>query len=181
MLRRSIDFASDIGAAIVNLHLYMDRGPEAYVWSMLPTLRYAAEKNVRISIENTPHTSPADFNRTFDCFWSFNDVDRRRVGMCFDIGHANVCAATQNDFVRYIDELSPTVPIIHMHVHENWGDADTHLTLFTGPAGRDNSGVRALLERLRRREYEGAMILEQWPYPPEMLIQTRNRLFSMLA
>ena len=71
--------------------------------------------------------------------------------MCLDIGHANLCQATRNQFLRYLDGLDPAVPIIHLHVHENFGDSDSHLTLFTGPAGVDDSGVRAFLERLRQR------------------------------
>ena len=87
----------------------------------------------------------------------------------------------QQDGVSPADELAPEVPIIHLHVHENYGDADSHLTLFTGPARIDDAGVRAFLERLRRRDYHGALILEQWPRPPQLLIEAATRLRELLS
>ena len=144
---RSVDFARDIGADLVNLHLNMAEGAPGFVRSLEPVIRYAAESGLRLSIENTPRTTPADFNQTFASLRELDAVGPRTVGMCLDLGHANLCTPTHNDFIRYIDELAPEVPIIHLHVHENYGDADSHLTLFTGPARIDDAGVRAFLER----------------------------------
>lgn len=181
LLIRSIDFARDIGAGLVNLHLYMERGAVAYVQSLEPVLRHAAAAGLCISIENTPHTTPADFNETFSCLGERADLPPGLVGMCLDIGHANLCAETRNHFVRYIDALSPKVPIIHAHVHENRGDADSHLTLFTGPSRDNDSGVRAFLDRLGRRGFRGALILEQWPNPTQLLVEAATRLRRMIA
>jgi hypothetical protein len=68
-----------------------------------------------------------------------------------------------------------------MHVHENHGDADSHLTLFIGPAATDDLGVRILVERLRLRHYQGALILEQWPDPPSLLVDAERRLRGLLG
>ena len=179
LLRNSIDFAHDIGASLMNLHLYMDQDAECYVKSMLPVIAYATEKRMHISIENTPLTTPDDFNRTFELFGKH--VDLSHVGMCLDIGHANVCELTRNDFLRYIDMLSPQVPITHLHVHENNGDSDSHLTLFTGPSSRNDSAVRGFIERMKARNYQGAMILEQWPHPPWMLVEAESRLRTLIG
>jgi sugar phosphate isomerase/epimerase len=103
------------------------------------------------------------------------------VGMCLDLGHANLCAPTRNDYLGYLDRLDAGVPIIHLHVHENWGDCDSHLPLFTGPAGRDGGGVRGFVERIKRRNYSGSIILEQWPHPPSLLNQAREGLKQLLA
>ena len=146
LLIRSVDFARDIGADLVNLHLNMAEGAPGFVHSLEPVIRYAAESGLRLSIENTPRTTPADFNQTFASLRELDAVGPGTVGMCLDLGHANLCTPTHNDFIRYIDELAPEVPIIHLHVHENYGDADSHLTLFTGPARIDDAGVRAFLE-----------------------------------
>ena len=180
-LSRSLDFAADIGADLVNLHLYMDERVEGYVRSLAPVLRRAALGGLRLSIENTPETTPADFNHTFALLAEWGEVQPGAVGMCLDIGHANLCTATRNDFIRYFDVLAPEVPIIHLHLHENYGDADSHLTLFTGPARVDDSGVRGLLGRLGRRGYCGAMILEQWPRPPRLLVEAATRLRQLLG
>jgi hypothetical protein len=37
------------------------------------------------------------------------------------------------------------------------------------------------VERLRGRHYQGAMILEQWPNPPEMLVEAAGRLRELLG
>jgi sugar phosphate isomerase/epimerase len=180
LLLRSLDFARAIGADLMNLHLYMDDGAAAYVRCLEPVVRQAARDGLRVSIENTPHTTPADFNDTFRELHRLDGVPAGTVGMCLDIGHANLCPATHNQFVRFLDELSPDVPLIHMHVHENYGDADSHLTLFTGPSRSDDTAVRTLLERLRARHYQGALILEQWPMPPELLVEAERRLRALL-
>jgi sugar phosphate isomerase/epimerase len=180
LLLRSLDFARDIDAALVNLHLYMEEGAASYVRSLTSVISQAARAGLRLSIENTPHTTPADFNETFACL-AEDPAASGVVGMCLDIGHANLCGATHNDFLRYYDELAPDVPLTHLHMHENYGDADSHLTLFTGPAGVDDSAVRSFLDRLRRRGYDGVMILEQWPAPPQLLLEAATRLRELLG
>ncbi len=177
----SLEFAHDIGADLVNFHLYMEEGATRYVAAVAPVIRQAARIGLRLSLENTPRTTPADFNQVFTLLADTSEAGLERVGMCLDLGHANLCTATQNNFLRYFDELASEVPIIHLHVHENYGDADSHLTLFTGPAGEDDSALRALLERLRHRHYQGAMILEQWPRPPQLLIEAVVRLRALLG
>ena len=181
LLIRSIDFARDIGAALVNLHLYMDDGPQGYARALTPVLRHAATAKLRISIENTPQTTPDDFNQTFACLAEMPDIPAGTVGMCLDIGHANLCPPTHNNFVRFLDLLADAVPILHVHAHENRGDRDSHLTLFTGPAREDDAGIRAFVERLRRRSYRGAVILEQWPDPPQLLVEAAARLRALLG
>ena len=179
LLKCSLEFARDIGADLVNLHLYTDRGTQAYVDALAPVIAYSAHCGVRISIENTPLTGPEDFNETFRCLDGLG-MDTGHVGMCLDIGHANLFSATLHDYIRYFDQLAPEVPIIHLHMHENWGDRDSHLTLFTGPAGDNEAGIRALLERLQQRNYSGAMILEQWPQPPQLLVTAEQRLHALI-
>lgn len=176
LLLRSIDFARDIGADLVNLHLYLDAGPPGYVRALEPVLRHAAATKQRISIENTPETAPDDFNQVFACLAESSDLSAGSVGMCLDIGHANLCLPTHNNFIRYLDMLADSVPIIHVHAHENHGDRDSHLTLFTGPSREDDSGIRAFVARVHHRDYSGAVILEQWPQPPQLLVDAALRL-----
>ncbi|HID96917.1 MAG TPA: hypothetical protein EYP57_01815, partial [Thermodesulfobacteriaceae bacterium] len=83
--------------------------------------------------------------------------------------------------VGFLDRLAPDVPVIHIHMHENYGDFDAHLPIFTGPAGENDVGIRALLEKIMKRGFSGAIILEQWPEPRELLIRSRNRLLSMMG
>jgi sugar phosphate isomerase/epimerase len=180
-LQRSLRFAAEIGAAVVNLHLFTERGIDSFVQGLRPLAAEASRAGVRLSIENTPQTTPDDFNALFQRLAAVPESAGGVVGMCLDMGHANLCPATRNDYVGYVDRLGPHVPIIHWHAHENWGDRDSHLTLFTGPAGRDQRGIRALVERLRARGFAGNVVLEQWPHPPELLLQARQRLRELLG
>jgi sugar phosphate isomerase/epimerase len=103
------------------------------------------------------------------------------VGLCLDVGHANLCAETRNDYLAYVDRLDPEVVISHVHLHENWGDEDSHLTLFTGPAGRDPASLEGLVDRLVRRGFAGCIILEQWPHPLALLDLARDQLADLIA
>lgn len=177
---RSIRFAEDVGAKIVNLHLFPAHSPERFADSLIALLEPAQRAAVRLTIENTPQTSPEDFNALFGIL-SGVSAAVGWVGMCLDMGHANLFAGTRNDYVRFVDRLAEHVPVLHWHAHENWGDRDSHLTLFTGPSARDERGVRELARRLLWKGFEGSVILEQWPHPPELLVETRDRLHVVLG
>jgi sugar phosphate isomerase/epimerase len=82
VLLRSLDFARDIGAALVNLHLYMDEGAVGYVRGLAPVARAASSTGLRLSIENTPHTTPRDFNETFAQLSELEGVAPGTLGMC---------------------------------------------------------------------------------------------------
>ncbi len=179
-LFKTVEFAQDLGASLFNIHFYREKGIAAYVDSLIPLVERLAQTRIRLSIENTPDTGPEDFNELFRYF-------RRRsqnishVGMCLDLGHANLSQQTRNDYLRFIDLLAPDLPVIHAHMHENYGDYDNHLPIFTGPAGKDESGIKGFFERMVKRNFSGSIILEQWPQPPDILIDSRNRLLSMIV
>ncbi len=125
-----------------------ERGVQVFAAALTPVLRHAHTLGVKISIENTPQTSPEDFNTVFKQLECLPEVTHGGVGMCFDMGHANLFPATHNDYLGFIDRLGLHVPIIHWHAHENWGDRDSHLPLFTGPSRLNDTGVRGLVWRL---------------------------------
>ena len=175
---RSVRFANDVGAAVVNLHLFCGSGGRPFAESLGPLLE-AAAPGVHLSLENTPQTSPDDFNAVFGVLSAMPEA-AGRVGMCLDMGHANLFAGTRNDYVRFVDLLGGHVPIIHWHAHENWGDRDSHLILFSGPLSRNDRGLRELVRRLLRRGFRGSVVLEQWPEPPERLVEARDRLRLLL-
>jgi len=179
LLLKDVELARDLGAALLNIHLHAERGLKAYVESLTWLVRQLAGTGLQLAIENTPLHPPEQFNELFARLHGLDLPRLHRVGMCLDLGHANLCAATRNDYLGYLDRLQPQVPIIHLHIHENWGDADSHLTLFTGPAGRDAAGVREFIGRMKRRGFIGSLILEQWPQPPSLLNQARDTLQRM--
>ena len=178
-LEVDLDLAGSLGATLLNLHLYTESGIEGYATALVPLLEAAEKRKIRVSIENTVETPPQAFNQLFDWLRRAKPEHAGRVGMCLDIGHANLCAATRNDFLGYLDQLDELVPVIHLHLHENWGDSDSHLPLFTGPAAKDPRGIAKLIAKLRVRNYSGAAILEQWPNPPSLLNHARDRLIEL--
>lgn len=176
---KSIRCGGDIGASVVNLHLFPEHPARSFAESLGPLLEEARSASVRLSLENTPQTSPDHFNAVFGVLAAMPEA-AGRIGMCLDSGHANLFAGTRNDFLRFVDLLGGHVPIIHWHAHENWGDRDSHLPLFTGPSVRDDRGLRDLIRRLKGRGFSGSVVLEQWPQPPDILVQTRQRLRQLL-
>jgi sugar phosphate isomerase/epimerase len=181
LIRRSLDFAHDVGAAVINIHLFTDQGVPAFAAALEPLIEDARAANVRLSIENTPHTGPDDFNALFALLATVPGAQGAVVGMCLDNGHANLCAATRNEYLGFVDRLTANVPIVHWHAHENWGDRDSHLALFTGPSAHNDAGVRGLVQRLLRRGFRGNVVLEQYPDPPELLVQARARLKKLFG
>jgi sugar phosphate isomerase/epimerase len=176
----SIAFCEDIGARILVVHMDAPEGAARFADSVAPLIRDLSRARIRLAVENTPLTPPEDFNRLFRRLQDSGLVPDQ-AGMCFDLGHANLCASTRNDYLLYLDRLEPHVPIIHIHAHENYGDSDTHLTLFTGPACANESGMLGFVSRLKDRRFSGSVILEQWPHPATLLNRARERLLRMFA
>ncbi len=179
LLNRDLELAEDLAASTLVVHLYSEEGVAAHATAILSTLRLAVSKSIWLAVENTPKTTPQDFNQLFAGLRASNPPGLGGVGMCLDLGHANLCATTRNDYLAFIDQLDAQVPIIHLHAHENWGDADSHLPLFTGPSARDGAGLRGFVARMKRRGFSGSVILEQWPQPPSLLDQAREGLLRL--
>ncbi len=182
----SLRLAVDLGAGLLNVHFDLTatgqpRAPtvEEFAQALLPLLQRCSISGVRLAVENVPATSPEDVNRLFSLL-PRSHRGEPVVGLCLDIGHANLHRTTHNDYLGFVDRLSAEVPIVHLHLHENHGDRDSHLVLFTGPARHNPAGILGLLERLAKRGYAGSAILEQWPQPPEQLIGARERLLELV-
>ncbi len=175
-LYRTLRFAEAIAASHVVVHYPDGSAPEA----VAPVLRSlaSATPGMRLAVENTPATTPATLTALFADLPK--DEGSPSVGLCLDIGHANLCAATPNDYLGYFDAVASTVPLFEVHAHENFGDADTHLPLFTGPSRADAAGIAGLLHRLVARGFTGPIIMEQWPEPPSLLRTARDRLTAMV-
>jgi sugar phosphate isomerase/epimerase len=179
--RKPVQLANDLGAVLFNIHLDLQRGFSSYLAGIGPLLDRLADSGLALSIENSPQTGPEDFNQLFKLFSDYGTSDRNVVGMCFDLGHANLFDRTRNDYLAYLDALDPSVPIIHFHLHENFGDFDSHLPLFSGPSRFEPSGIVGLVERLKKRNYSGSLILEQWPHPPSLLDVARGKLLELFT
>lgn len=173
-LEEGVRLAEDLGATLLNIH-FSNRDPvDRYAEAVAPLAARCAGSGLRLAIENTPEDGPDDFNELFERLGG-------GVGMCLDIGHANLHPPTRNDYLGYIDRLGPHVPIIHVHAHENYGDRDDHLPPFSGPSRHDEAGLAGFGERMRRRGFRGSVIVEQWPDPPSLLDRARDGLARLFG
>ncbi len=173
-------FASAIGAVLVNLHMDARAPIDALVDALERVLEHAGQAGLVLSVENTPLVGPEYAGDLFEALQA-RGYGPERIGMCLDLGHANLYAGTRNDYLAYLDRLGAHVPIVHAHVHENRGDADSHMTLFTGPSRDDDRGIRGFVERMRQRGFDGSMIMEQWPVPPSLLVEARRKLLQLVG
>jgi sugar phosphate isomerase/epimerase len=149
-LVRDIELARDLGARIVNVHV-VPAEIDAYCRAALSLVDDLAPHGITLALENTVPISPEHINRVFTRLADLDASRARSIGLCLDMGHANLYEATHNDYLAYVDRLGSHVPIVHAHIHENWGDGDKHLTIFTGPSKENPAGITGLLRRLRRR------------------------------
>jgi len=178
-LEASLRLFEDIGASLFNIHFPQEQELRRSLDEIEPLMLHIHAAGGLLAIENVPSTSPEDVNRLFARLKGAK-IPVRHVGLCLDLGHANLHNGTRNDYLRYLRGIRESVPIIHVHAHENRGHADTHLPLFSGPSALDESGVRAFVQWLKRRRFSGSVILEQWPDPPDLLDRARGKLAEML-
>jgi sugar phosphate isomerase/epimerase len=169
----------DIGASLFNIHFPPEQDMGDFLEAISPLILSIQAKSGQLAIENVPSTSPEDVNLFFALLKNLK-IPGRHVGLCLDLGHANLHNATRNDYLRYLREIQESVPVIHVHIHENYGDEDSHLPVFSGPSGYDESGLRAFAQWLKRRNFGGTVILEQWPDPPDLLVRAREKLGELL-
>src|SRR5206468_1334306 len=75
LLLRDCELARDLGAALVNIHLYAETGLDAYAKALAPLLKVVAEMRLLLAIENTPITTPQHFNELFRRLSDIDSVD----------------------------------------------------------------------------------------------------------
>lgn len=85
--------------------------------------RTASEYGVMFAIENMPNFPPM-LGKTAEELNKL--VDGTNLGICFDVGHANT--------MGQVDEMISTFKdrIVNVHVHDNSGESDEHLTVGDG-------------------------------------------------
>ncbi|GHV21227.1 hypothetical protein AGMMS49959_10020 [Planctomycetales bacterium] len=172
-LHDACQFAEEIAAPVVVAHLCPEINDiPAFVAAIVPLAQnYPA---VALAVENTPQHSPAHFQKFF------SELEKHphgaALGMTLDLGHANCNPYTRNDYMRFLNELPVNARIFHVHAHENWGEIDSHLTLFTGPSAKDDHGIKLAVQFLAQKNFSGSVILEQFPQPPDQLDRAFVRL-----
>ena len=119
----------------------------------------------------------SEFNQFFSHMTSSS---KKKVGMAFDIGHANIFQDFRNNYVGYLNALGPYVPVNHLHFHENSGEEDSHDCIFSTQSEYNDLGIRTVIEMLIERNCAANIILEQWPQPRSLLVDARDRLQKII-
>ena len=105
--------------------------------------------NVRYAVENTPVGS--------GCSDIIRDIVLRfpenRVGVCIDLGHANIIETVQGAIRNAGNRL------IHIHASDNHGEKDDHLI-----PGEGNIHWKMVMQELRKADFQGAFTLELRDY-----------------
>ena len=111
--------------------------------------RISAEYGVRIAVENMP-AFPFMLGRTAE---ELNElIGTTNLGFCLDIGHANTTDQIDELIKAFRDRL------INVHIHDNHGENDEHLTL-----GEGSIDFKKIIDSLSG--YQGNYIIESRSFP----------------
>lgn len=126
-LRREIDFAHQLGAETLVLHpacfalVEDDDRPD---WPEIVRIAdYAAKFGVKLAMENM-RNSIWLLDRILDEVG--DDPEKTNLGICIDIGHANISEdAGRHPVANYLERYEGQ--LVHLHLHDNRGESDEHL------------------------------------------------------
>ena len=111
--------------------------------------RISSEYGVRIAVENMP-AFPFMLGRTAEDLKEL--IGETNLGFCLDIGHANTTDQINELIKEFRDRL------INVHIHDNHGEHDEHLTL-----GEGNIDFKKVIDSLKG--YTGNYVIESRSYP----------------
>ena len=124
--------------------------------------RISSEYGVRIAVENMP-AFPFMLGRTAE---ELNElIGTTNLGFCLDIGHANTTDQIDELIKAFGDRL------INVHIHDNNGEHDEHLTL-----GEGSIDFKKVLDQLK--VYSGNYVIESKSYPSA--VESQDYLRSLL-
>lgn len=128
------------------------------------TAFFMKKKNCRLFLENVFEENPEELFRLLESLRAEN------VACCLDTGHQ--AAFGSGDLGHWIEVLSPFVQEIHLH--DNLGDADTHL-----PPGKGRIDFGPLKTMLQAKNPLPVLTLE--PHSPEDLAPAFNWICKELS
>jgi sugar phosphate isomerase/epimerase len=159
-LLKTLEMARKLGANLITVHggSYLDES-ERYK-SIIRARKTLEEVNpyfrdVRLCVENLPTIGHVDdIKKEFPQGMTetrFLIEDLENVGVCLDVGHANVV----EDVLVFYDMLKKSGKLWDFHLHDNLGDKDTHLRINAG-----NIPFWELFAHLKKDHYKGLLSIE---------------------
>ncbi len=160
IIKDCIDFADAIGATIIVVHggscsihqiERFEDSVQRFRASLLELAMYAHDRGIQIGVENKQLGRDRELvlypDEHFDVVQEYADFDVRAV---VDVGHAHTASI---DSVKYIEKMKPY--LIEVHLHDNDGTSDAHLTL-----GKGSANFEGVLRALNHIDFKGPVILE---------------------
>lgn len=174
-LQHAIVFFNEVGAKKITLHPYDTRinislaekveQNKKIIRKLLPSCE---EKNLTLMMENSvyPFDSPHFY---LDLLQEFPDLKFH-----LDIGHCNI----RHDPVELIDKYFYHFGdrIQHLHMHDNNGERDEHLTLGCG-----NIDWLSVVKLIKKYHYDGTITLEIFCQRDEYKDISRDYLLNLLS
>ena len=152
-IKRALEVAEKIPFRYLVQHLgsageeYQDEKLEAAFSALEDISLFASNRGVKVLLENTPN-SLASAERLVH-FLGTTHLD---LGFCFDTGHAHIDGGIEPAYSMMADRIRST------HVHDNNGEADTHIYPLLGSGGTIN--WPRTMELLRSRADQYPLVLE---------------------
>lgn len=151
------------GLDSMSVHGVTERSVERAKAAMRDIEHASHEYGVMMAIENMPEM-PFFLGRTAADLAHI--VDGTDLGICFDIGHANTCGQIDAMIDTFGDR------IVNIHIHDNHGERDEHLTI-----GDGSIDFEPIIRRLSG--YRGNYIIESRDF--DSAVTSQSRLEPLLS
>ncbi len=151
-IERVIESARKLNIEIVTVHpgfyspisfVNKEEAKRRNMASIVRLGKLAREHSLLLALENMPAIQWVILETADDIARA---LDEAKIGMCYDLGHANTTGRTE-DMLRLNEKF------VNVHVHDNTGERDAHL-----PVGKGRADVRRSVSALH--DYKGNFILE---------------------
>jgi len=183
VLKEEIDMCHFLGSWILVVHpkslgIMVSTLPEPILpehvecdWETLAgLLPYARERGVRIALENGPLEILRGVLEKLK-----SHPDRDQLGICIDVGHANLLHDQfESPVLRFLDEFE--THLIHLHLSDNYGLSDEHRMPGQGSIDWD-----MVIPRISGMNYTEAFVLESKVPQPLAVAEAARRFLGTLV
>ncbi len=161
-IKRTIDFASAIGALHITVHPGLcqwpdvwphmeQRAQDAQARSLLELSEYSAQADLQIGVENMPRS-----DQSLPGYVDFTEIYRvlqmaPSLGVTLDVAHVHTANLDLGEIVRRLGAR-----INHVHVTDNHGDFDSH-----SPIGEGTIRWKRVASALLAISYRGVIEVER--------------------
>lgn len=181
-LKKCLTLAQQINACYLTCHIGHFHDAKPWPWQRRKMLQRVVnsiqsvierdDNEVVISLENAVSTNrESEVHHLGDCIedfeFLFSKLPSDRVGMCLDVGHANMNCGP----LTYLEYLGDRIR--HVHFHDNHGINDEHLCV-----GEGTVPWKELALKLKQKHKSILCVSECFNQPPHVSISRFQEFFS---